>query len=413
MTTDFFKPIVFFALVLLASSLTICQTPASSDFELVESVPVETMLDNPDIRNTHEVWMEMIGQARQSIDLEEFYISNQKGEPLADIIAAIRQAAARGVAVRLIVDSRMYRTYPETVDTLDKEKGISVRIIDYGKLAGGIQHAKYFIVDREQVFIGSQNFDWRALKHIHELGVRIRQPQAVRIYEGIFDTDWRLAAGGDSSETRHGVIPASEHQVLTASGPGGDTVRFMPTASPIGLIPDSLMWDERQIVDLIGSAATQVMCQFLTYSTSVRGSPPFTALDSALRSAASRGVKVKMIVSDWSIGRPMIEQLKSLAAVPNIEVKYSAIPEWSGGYIPFARVEHCKYLVIDSSRCWIGTANWEKSYFYNTRNVGVIVEDRAITARLGRVFLMDWDGPYTHTISPAGEYTPRQHGEKN
>jgi hypothetical protein len=32
------------------------------DIELVESIPVETTLDNPDIRNTQEVWLEMINQ---------------------------------------------------------------------------------------------------------------------------------------------------------------------------------------------------------------------------------------------------------------------------------------------------------------------------------------------------------------
>lgn len=414
MTTDLFKSsLLLITSTLLAASLAFCQTPESSNFELVESIPIETTLDNPDIRNTHEVWMEMISKANRSLDLEEFYVSNQKGEPLDDIIAAIQQAAGRGVKVRLIADSRMYRTYPETVDTLGKEKNITARIIDYRKLAGGIQHAKYFIVDGEQVFLGSQNFDWRALKHIHELGVRIRQPQAVQIYQEIFDTDWDLAGTGDSTGFAAKVRRSESHGFLKASRTAGDTVRFMPTASPIGLIPDSSMWDERQIVGLIGSATSDVMCQFLTYSTSTYGHGTYATLDSALRSAASRGVKVRMIVSDWSIGKPIGDELKSLAGVPNIEVKYSAIPDWSGGYISFARVEHCKYLVIDSSRSWIGTANWEKSYFYNTRNVGVVVEDEPISSRLRRIFLMDWDGPYTHSILPSGEYTGRIHGEKN
>ena len=80
--------------------------------------------------------------------------------------------------------------------------------------------------------------------------------------------------------------------------------------------------------------------------------------------------------------------------------------------LPFARVEHCKYLVADSTRCWLGTANWERGYFYNLRNVGVVVENARITALLHRIFMKGWDGPYTERITQEATYTPREHGER-
>src|SRR2546422_10631221 len=184
-----------------------------------------------------------------------------------------------------------------------------------------------------------------------------------------------------------------------------------PTASPKGLVPDSTLWDETKILKLIGRASSEVMCQFLTYSPVGRNKSYYPELENALRGAAARGVKVKMIVSDWSKEHPIEDYLKSLSVVPNIEVKFSVIPEWSGGYIPFARVEHCKFLVIDSSSSWIGTSNWEKSYFYNTRNVGIVVENRNVAGILRRIFRKGWDGPYTEKVKPEVDYQARRHGE--
>lgn len=387
------------------------QVAGYDEFEIVESTPVGTNLDNPDIRDAHEVWLEMINGASKSLDIEEFYVSTQAGEPLEDVLRAITAAARRGVRVRLIVDARMYRTYPEAVDALGKQPGISARMIDFGKLAGGIQHAKYFIVDGEEIFLGSQNFDWRALKHIHELGVRIRHEKAVRVYGEVFDLDWNLAEKNDPSTVSQFL---HADQVVTpftiVEGPG-DTVKLTPTYSPKGLIPDSVLWDEPQIVSLIDKARASVLCQFLSYSPSGRGGSRYPVLDDALRRAAARGVRVRMIVSDWQKGTEAERYLKELCQVPNVEIKFSDIPDWSGGYIPFARVEHCKYLVIDSSSCWLGTSNWEKSYFYNTRNLGVVVENRSISGILSRVFLKSWDGQYTEPVKPGVEYRPRKHGE--
>jgi len=387
------------------------QTASYPDFEIVESIPIGTTLANADIRKAYDVWLEMIKNAKHSIDLEEFYLSTQKGEPLDDIIDAIVNAGQRGVTIRLIADSRFYKTYPETIDLFGKSQNISVRIINYGKLAGGIQHSKYFIVDGEQIYLGSQNFDWRSLTHIHELGIRIKHKEAVAIYQDIFDIDWQLAEKNDPA-----MIPAvvHQHQYKTpfhVIEDGNDTLTFFPTMSPKGLITDSLLWDERNIVALIDAARHDVYCQFLTYSPIARAQSYYPVLNEALKRAAGRGVHVHMIVADWSKYHPLVDSLISLSETPNIQIKFSDIPDWSGGYVSFARVEHCKYLVVDSSSCWLGTANWEKSYFYDTRNVGVVVQNTRITSTLRKIFLKGWDGPYTELIKPGVEYTPRRHGE--
>ncbi|MDI6765724.1 MAG: phospholipase D-like domain-containing protein [Bacteroidota bacterium] len=405
--------IYFYTLILFLffPGFAVSQIDNTLYLELVESIPIETDLDNPGIRNTYQVWLEMIDNVRASLDIEQFYISNQKDEPLEDILAAIIKAAERGVKVRIIVDARMYKTYPETVDMLGKQNNITTRIIDFGKLTGGVQHAKFFIIDQQEIFMGSQNFDWRALKHIHEIGVRVKHREIVRCYQDIFDLDWQLTENNDPSEISK-LIQFQNYQLpATLHVNDGEQYKITPTMSPKGLILDSTLWDEKQIVDMIEDAKNEIVCQFLTYSPAGRGKTLYPVLDNALRRAAVRGVNVKMIVSDWAKDHPTVDHLKSLSLVPNIQIKFSVLPEWSGGYIPYARVDHCKFLAIDTTKCWLGTSNWEKSYFYTSRNLGIVIKNLNVTQTIKKIFYKSWDSKYTELIQPEIEYEPRKHGE--
>ena len=401
----FFILFVFSSLEVFSQS----ENPQSGrTIELVESIPVETTLDNPNIRNTPEVWLEMINTAKYNIDIEQFYITSEKGELLEGILNALVGAAERGVKIRILVDSKMYVTYPDDVNRLEQQSpNIIKHVIDFGRLAGGIQHAKFFIVDESEIFIGSQNFDWRAMNHIHELGVRVKEPDIAYLYSALFDSDWDYSEKNDNESWKNFYMPKAGllNTHLTDSYYG--SVILTPTMSPPPFISIENFQDERKLLEMIDSAKDEVCLQFLTYKTSLKEGGIFS-LDSALVNAASRGVKVKLIVSDWSIGEYAIKDLQRLAGINNIEVKYNSIPEWSGGHLPFARVEHCKYAAVDNNICWIGTANAEKSYFRNSRNVGVVIDNGKISSEVKDIFMKDWNGSYTYYITPGGNYTPRK-----
>jgi phosphatidylserine/phosphatidylglycerophosphate/cardiolipin synthase-like enzyme len=399
------------ALLLLLPQLH-AQTAQSPDVEIVESIPVSTTLDNPDIRNTHEVWLEMIGRSRKSLDLEQFYISNEPGKLLEDILAAIYKAADRGVKVRVIIDARMYKTYPGSADSLGRYKNIEVRRIDFGQVGGGIQHAKYFICDAKEVFVGSQNFDWRALEHIHELGLRINNKEFAAAYGDVFELDWQLASLAPEAAKAFPLTRKKYTTPILVAGKNGDVASLVPTFSPIGWIRDSTLWDEQAMVGVMDGSRRTLTLQFLSYSPSERRGGKYTAIDDAIRRAAKRGAKVRMTVSDWQKGSPAVAALKELADVPNIEVAFTTIPEWSGGYISFARVEHCKYIVADESKFWLGTSNCEKSYFYGSRNLGVVCTSSNLAGTLARIFQKSWSSPYKELITQNGEYSPREHGER-
>jgi phosphatidylserine/phosphatidylglycerophosphate/cardiolipin synthase-like enzyme len=190
----------------------------------------------------------------------------------------------------------------------------------------------------------------------------------------------------------------------------GDTLRVWPSFSPKGHIPDPGLWDLDQLVRLIDSAKHEVVAQVLTYGNG-RGAERDSTLDEALRRAAGRGVRVRLLVSDWEADNARIGDLQRLSAVPNVEARLSSIADWSGGYIPFARVEHCKYMVVDSLWTWVGTSNWEPDYFHSSRNAALSLENRPIAYQARGIFETGWRAAASRRVTADGKYTPRIHRE--
>jgi phosphatidylserine/phosphatidylglycerophosphate/cardiolipin synthase-like enzyme len=382
--------------------------------QLVETVPVESGLGNPALPAAAEVWVEMIDGTKRTLDLEQFYLSDWPGEPTGPVLDAIGRAAKRGVRVRLMLDAGMHTTYPLPADSLGRLPGVAVRLIDMKKISGGgIQHAKYFIIDGEQVFVGSQNFDWRALKHIHELGVRARDGAIAGLFAQVFESDWQAAApvGGAATGTPapppKGPLPSLPIRLVQSPG---DTVSVWPSFNPNGHIPDASLWDRDAVVRLLDGARSEAVVQSLTYGLG-RASGRDSTLDAALRRAAGRGVKVRLIISDWEADNARIGDLQRLSQVPNVEIKLSTVPEWSGGYIPFARVEHCKYMVVDTVWTWVGTSNWEPDYFHSSRNAALTMNNRPLARQAHAIFEAGWRSPTAQPLRAEGKYEPKLHRE--
>lgn len=377
--------------------------------ELVESVPVETKLDHDDVRDAYVVWPEMIAAAKRTIDFAEFYASEAEGDAqkqsrLAPIIVAVEQAVARKVRVRFLADATFAKKYPETLDRL-KRAGIDVRLFDVSARAGGILHAKYFVVDGRDSFVGSQNFDWRALAHIQEMGIRVHSTVVAGALLDVYETDWSFASGATNdtrkfsktsvAELVHGTPNAND--VATTDG---STLTF--AASPKGWLPNEASWDLPRLVALLDGAKRAIDLQVLTYSTKNRDGSPFTTLDDAIRRAAKRGVPVRLLVSSWAekAGSHSREALDALGTVPNVSVRVITIPPFSGGEIPFARVAHAKYLVVDGETAWLGTSNWEGDYFLKSRNVGFVIGKGSAPTRLAKIFEDGWGSPLTKPLAP-------------
>ena len=370
---------------LLALGLLLALTGAgmTNPLELVESFPAGTNFDQSDIRNTSEVWLELIESAEREILWQTFYCAHEPGKATEPILEALRQAARRGVKVRLLVDEKFLSTYPEPLKQLGHIPNIEVRPSPIGRWFGGVMHAKTLLVDGKVGFLGSQNLDWRSLDHIRELGIVFRDPVSVRQFSNVFEWEWKHFED-ETPPADFPLFPAEKRRV------GEQTILL--TASPNATVQDQEATDEFEILRLLEKADYSIQVALLSYHPVTRdGKNFYPALDNALRAAAVRGVKVQLLLSHWVEKEKQVDHLLSLDALDNVEVRACRIPEAAEGAIPFARVHHSKYLVIDGKDAWLGTSNWGRGYFYNSRNYGLVMFGGPIPARLMKLFGHDWE----------------------
>ena len=391
---------VFYLIAILLFSCRLSSQVKEDDFELVESVPAETILEQSAIPRTSDVWLSMINNAESTIDIETFYFANEKNEPLEEIMSALKNAAKRKVLIRVIVDSGFYSNNDKSIDELNDIENITIRKIPMGNIAGGVMHAKYFIIDNENLFLGSQNMDWRALKHIHEIGVRVKNKKLAATFQDVFESDWNLCEVNRSGLTfnsvnRH-VIAADP---LSLNSENYSKIVLYPAFSPPEINLSGLSSEEEELLKWINIAGDSLLIQMYSYSPKAKNEKNYyDKIDNALREAASRNVRIKIIFPDWAIRDPATDFIKELSKVNNIEIKFSSIPEYSGGFIPYSRVEHCKYFTVDNIISWISTSNWEWGYFYSSRNATIIIENEKVNLQLSEVFNRSWNSPYSNFV---------------
>lgn len=373
--------------------------PAQQSIRLVESVPEETSVGSESIGKTADVWIEMFRNAGQSIDIETFYFADKPGTLLNDVIGELKLAAGRGVRIRIIVDSSFYAANEKGSDALEGIKGIEIRKIPMRNISGGVMHAKFFITDRQNIFIGSQNMDWRSLIHIHEMGVAVTDKRLAETITEIFETDWKLCEGNMG-----GILNMRMNEYVNRENPAVlndkvfGAVELYPAVSPVDYSPDGMNSELAELKELLGNASDSVNIQIYSYSLKGGTDGQFLQIDSALRETAARGVKIRIILPDWAARPGSIDAIKALSVVPGITVKIISYPLHSGGFIPYARVDHCKYFTVDSDVSWIGTSNWERNYFYNSRNISLIIKNTGINNELNKVFNVSWNSPYAEPV---------------
>jgi len=391
----------------LLASTAIVSAPARAEFsipgfELVQTSPAETVLRNPDLRDPVTVWSEMFDNAKRDIVIGQFYAVTKPGSAFEKVVERLAAAGQRGVKIRFLIDQKgVGLSEPATLERLKAIPNLELRILDFSKLTGnGIIHAKYLVVDGKEAFIGSQNFDWRAFEHIHETGLRITDAKIVGEVLAVFNQDWRaqglLAKGGKVPEVNKKVVAADYRQdaYLLAS----------PNKYNTRGIGDS----ESGLPALLADAKTEVRVQLLDYapvSYGPNGTRPYYAvIDNAVRAAANRGVKVKLMVSNWNLEMPAQAYLKSLAVLPNVEIRVVTLPMSSSGFIPFARVIHSKTMVIDNQVAWVGTSNWAGGYMDLSRNFEVVMRNEKMAERLAATQEQIWTSPYAQPLNINKQY---------
>ena len=376
-------------------------------FELVHTVPVDTALSTDDLRQPGPVWIELFDGAKSRIDIGQFYAADHPGSVMNKVLDHLEAAGKRGVKIRFLLEEKGIKlSDAATLERLRAIPNLTLRVLPYGQLSGGIIHAKYLLVDGKQAFVGSQNFDWRALEHIHETGLRITDETVVGQVQAIFEQDWQAQA----------ALADKQPVPLPASGQEPTRTGNYLVASPQRYNPPSVGDSQLELPRLLGEAKKEVRVQLLDYAPLSYGPdrtrPYYAVIDNAVRAAAARGVSVKLMVSNWNTDPLELPYLKSLAVLPNVEIKIVTLPEAKQGFIPYARVIHSKTMEIDGQVAWVGTSNWLGGYLDNSRNLEVVMRSEAMAKRVGQLHEQLWDGPYAKALDVSTDYAPPHPGTR-
>jgi phosphatidylserine/phosphatidylglycerophosphate/cardiolipin synthase-like enzyme len=410
---------------ILAAALATAFGSAQADFripgfELVQTAPVETTLTNADLRDPITVWSELFDNAKNEIAIGQFYAASKPGAPFERVIERLEAAGKRGVKIRFLLDQKgIGLSEAATLERIKAIPNLEFRVLDYNKLTGnGIIHAKYLIVDRATAFVGSQNFDWRSFTHIHETGLRITEPKIVGEIQAIFEQDWsaqaQLAQGRTVAPLQAKAAVLASPAPRTDAAVAGEASTLL--SSPAAFNPPGVLDSELTLPALLADAKEEVRVQLLDYaplSYGPKGTRPYYAvIDNAVRAAANRGVKIKLMVSNWNLETPAQAYLKSLALLPNVEIRVVTLPKASTGFIPFARVIHSKTMVIDNKLAWVGTSNWSGGYFDLSRNIEVVMRNEQMAKRLAALHEQTWSSQYAQPLDVNKNYPKPSKGKE-
>ncbi|MDQ2819727.1 MAG: phospholipase D-like domain-containing protein [Pseudomonadota bacterium] len=370
-------------------------------FELVHTAPVETSLATPDLRESAVVWSEMFDAAQKEIVIAQFYVASKPGTRFDGVIDRLAAAGKRGVKIRFLMEERgKSASDMATIARLQRIPNLEFRFFEYGKMSGnGIIHAKYLVVDGRSAYLGSQNFDWRSFAHIHETGVKIDDAVIAGQMQAIFAFDWEAQA----LIARGLPVTPVQHSPAASARPASYLV-----ASPAAYTPAQVGDSEAELVSLLNQATTAIDVQLLDYAPLSYGPnhtrPYYAVIDNALRAAQARGVKIRLMVSNWNTEAPAIDYLKSLAVLPGVEVRIVTLPVAAQGFIPYARVIHSKMMCIDGQIAWIGTSNWAGGYLDKSRNLELVLRDPGFARRVQQLYGQTWESSYAAPLDIARHY---------
>ncbi|EFO28062.2 phospholipase D [Loa loa] len=401
--------------------------------------------------STTEIWKRLISSAEKSIDIASFYWSllpentgSYRGPSTQDgidIYNALIGAAKKGIKLRIVQNAQNNN---ET-RTLKNEGLAEVRSLNFSNwFAGGVLHTKFWVVDAKHFYLGSANLDWRALTQVKELGVAIFNCECLaEDLMKVMNVYWEMGAPGKklpSSWSKELATAYNAWNPIVATLNGEKTGVYISSAPP-AFCPKGRMNDLSAILQVINTARKFIHISVMDYFPAtlyLANNRYWPVIDDALRKAAYNGIEVKLLISKWKTTRPtLFAFLKSLAVINSTlpckrtydtkKGRFICIPDTTGSIevrifivptigdqknIPYARVNHAKYMVTDNSAL-IGTSNWSADYFINTAGASIVIQrhNKALNSEIvhdlnEKIFMRDWNSSYA---SPLSEFDDEGH----
>ncbi|KAL6118127.1 uncharacterized protein ACO6RY_15781 [Pungitius sinensis] len=397
--------------------------PCSTDcrVQLVESIPVGLYQSAPlSRRSIADSWLHLLDKANSSVHIAAFYFTlRDPSESQGRLVfEQLKRLKSKGVKLRIAVNAPQ----TSTEDTAElAAAGADVREVDLKAVTGGIVHTKLWVVDQKHFYLGSANMDWRSLSQVKEVGLSVEDCGCLaQDASRIFEVYWSI--GGPSPLPPY--WPARLSALSSSQNPlrlkfNGVPAQVYLSSAPPQISARGRSDDLSTILSVIGDAHRFVHISVMDYLPLSQYTEPlrfWPDIDSALRAAAcTRGVQVRLLVSCWKHSPasmfPFLQSLLALNRPPlkcDIQGKVFRVTSTAEQMrIPFARVNHAKYMVTDRV-VYIGTSNWSENYFSQTAGVGLVVNQTGSVVEEGQetlqsqaeeLFLRDWQSEYASGVS--------------
>ncbi len=348
--------------------------------------------------------IELIRRARSAVELQTYQVED--GPAVREVELALAQAAARGVAVRLLADAVW--SARGTVDSLSpvlarlaRCPGIAVRL---ARPLSGLptvaafkqrDHRKLCVFDGRVAVVGGRNLGEVYLRGFDEVPLWERSTYR--------EIPW-LDVGAEVEGPVVGALRAAFEGVWSAATPAGEEVEREPLPTPVaegGSIDVRLVLHEGLADAHSLELARDVIDGARRRLSVVNTFPLQFELLEALQRALRRGVAVRVLVGNVrplhgervpfpgggvrDLANEVIHgRLDTLARDGAAVHEYvpAMRPGWDPALVRVLPHVHAKVLSADGLRCSVGSANLDITAAYWESEVVLLVEDAAATAGL-------------------------------
>jgi cardiolipin synthase len=369
-----------------------------------------------DGREAYPEMLAAIDSAKVSVDLETYiFRADRVGARFQE---ALRQAARRGVNVRLLYDYVGSLGLPDRFVRDLTDAGVNVAVYNPLILTRPMwavnrrDHRKILVVDRQVMFIGGLNIadDYAAVEDggggWRDTQIRLDGPEVAEAGERLFALGWRWAIAYPETVTRVARLKARARKRLGKLVTIREAWRRTPGALGAALTADDVA------VQVIGNGVFRHRWRIRrAYLRAIRRARRYILIENAyfipdravrrgLARAVSRGVAVAVVVarrSDVTLAAHASRSLYSELLSHGVRIF-----EWPHGMM------HAKTAVVDDAWAIVGSYNFDHRSFLHQLEAVALVADPGVAARLRDQTLADVGQCHEVTLQ---EHESRSWGE--
>lgn len=279
-----------------------------------------------------------------------------------EILQGLKQAIARGVRVRAIVDNGKHTALAAERSNLAEYLQGPLAQLHVSNPVFPRSFPKIILIDDSYFLLGSACLDTTTFKQYRDFVYGDRSPEVLKDLSRLFENDW--------------LYSAPPGQAFSAYNPVSFFTSPDLLVAPINATP--------KLVTLFQSAKKN-----LDVTSELMGNP---TLEAELAAAASRGVKVRLIAPELVNGGTQevqalqLNSLRKLNAA-GVAVHVTRTPE--NFQTPYM---HARSAIVDGKSAYLGSISLSPDSATRNRGVGLILKDASVVAKLQRRFDGDFKG---------------------